>query len=209
LTGHVYLDGPPPARKEIDISGNPMAMAAVPGPIFDDSLVVSRDGGLANVVISISGPLPADHEYPSPPPAIMDEHYCTYTPHVVAAMMGQQMVLRNRDGIPHYSHALNSATAIGFNSPVPGLGNRTIEAFPAVDTFEVRSDLFPWMHAWVRVLDNPFFDVSRSDGSFLIKDLPAGKYTVHAWHEVLGEREKEITVGGGEPVAVDFTFEGK
>jgi len=57
------------------------------------------------------------------------------------------------------------------------------------------------------VLENPFFDVTRSDGAYSIKDLPPGKYTVHAWHEVLGEMEKEIEVTGGEPVVVDFTFE--
>ena len=124
-------------------------------------------------------------------------------------MMGQPLVMRNTDRIPHLSHSVNSATAIGFNSPVPGIGVRTIEPFPAVDTFEVRSDLYPWMHAWVRVLDNPFFDVTRNDGSFSIKDLPPGKYTVHAWHETLGELEKEITVTGGEPAVLDLTFEAK
>ncbi len=209
LTGHVYVEGNIPARHQIDISAYPIAVATTPGPIFDDSVVVNRDGTLANVVISITGPLPADHVYPTPPPVVMDQRYCTFRPHVVAAMIGQPLVLRNSDNFPHLSHALNSATAIGFNSPVPGNAVRTIEPFPAVDTFEVRSDLFPWMRGWVRVLDNPFFDVTRSDGAFSIKDLPPGKYTLHAWHEVFGEMEKEIEVTGGEPAVVDFTFEAK
>ncbi|HEY8751504.1 MAG TPA: carboxypeptidase regulatory-like domain-containing protein [Tepidisphaeraceae bacterium] len=209
LTGHVYLEGSRPNRQEIDVRAYPAAMASMPGPIFDESIVVNRDGTLANVVVSISGPLPADHAYPSPPQVVLNQRYCSFSPHVVAAVIGQQMMLKNADRIPYNAHAVNSATAIGFNSPTPGIGPRTIEAFPAVDTFEVRSDLFPWMHAWVRVLDNPFFDVTRSDGSFSIKDLPPGKYTLHAWHESLGDREKEITVDGGEPVVVDFAFEAK
>jgi hypothetical protein len=209
LTGHVYIEGRIPARRQIDIRAYPQAIASTPGPIFDDSVVVNRDGTLANVVISITGPLPADHVYPNPPPVVMDQRYCTFKPRVVAAVIGQQLILRNSDNFPHLSHALNSATAIGFNSPVPGNAVRNVEPFPASDTFEVRSDLFPWMHGYVRVLDNPFFDVTRSDGAYSVKDLPPGHYTLHAWHEVLGELEKEIEVTGGEPAVVDFTFDVK
>jgi uncharacterized protein (DUF2141 family) len=66
--------------------------------------------------------------------------------------------------------------------------------------------MHPWMHAWVRVFDHPYFDVTRSDGTFLIKNLPPGTYHLHAWHESLGDQEKMITVNGGEPLSVDFTF---
>jgi hypothetical protein len=209
LTGHVYFNGHRPRRRQIDLTGYPLAIASMPGPIYDESLVVNRDGTLANVVISVTGLLPADHTYPSPPPVVMDLRYCTFTPHVVAAVIGQKMILRDSDRIPHLTHAVNSATAVAFNSPAPGVGTRTVEPFPATDTFELRSDLYPWMHAWVRVLENPFFDVTRTDGSFNIKDLPPGTYTLHAWHEALGELEKEITVTGGEPAVIDFTFDAK
>jgi len=36
--------------------------------------------------------------------------------------------------------------------------------FQTVETFKVRCDLHPWMSALVRVLPNPFFDVTAGDG---------------------------------------------
>src|SRR5881628_2750829 len=35
-----------------------------------------------------------------------------------------------------------------------------------------------WMHAWLGVLPHSFFGVSGSDGSFAIKGLPPGTYTI-------------------------------
>lgn len=209
VTGHVYFGGPIPSRRLADLGGFPRNLIEAPGPIYDESLVVGRDGSMANVVISISGALPAGHAMPTPPPVVLDQKYCAFVPHVVAAMVGQQLVLHSSDRLPHFSHAVNSLTAPTFNTPLPATGPRVIDTFQGVETFEVRSDVHPWMQAWVRVLDNPYFDVSRADGGYSIKDLPPGTYTLRAWHETLGEQEKQITVTGGEAVVVDFTFDGK
>jgi hypothetical protein len=63
-----------------------------------------------------------------------------------------------------------------------------------------------WMHAWVGVLPHPFFATSGPDGSFTIKNLPAGTYTIEAWHEKAGVQQQTVTVGAGETKTADFTF---
>jgi len=62
------------------------------------------------------------------------------------------------------------------------------------------------MHAWVGVLPHPFYSTSGADGSFSIKNLPAGTYTIEAWHEKAGVQQATVTVGAGETKTADFTF---
>ena len=63
-----------------------------------------------------------------------------------------------------------------------------------------------WMHAKVFVMDNPFFAVSGEDGSFSIKGLPAGTYTLEAWHEKLGTKTGTVTVAANGAATTSFTF---
>jgi hypothetical protein len=62
------------------------------------------------------------------------------------------------------------------------------------------------MVAWVGVMDNPFFSVTKADGSFEIKDLPAGKYDIEAWHEKLGTQKFTVEVTADEAKVLDITF---
>jgi hypothetical protein len=63
------------------------------------------------------------------------------------------------------------------------------------------------MSAYIAVFDHPFFGVSDADGKWTIKNLPDGEYTLHAWHEKLGEQDKKVTIKDGKPAeAIEFSF---
>jgi len=66
-----------------------------------------------------------------------------------------------------------------------------------------------WMHAWLGVLTHPFYGVSGADGSFSIKGLPPGTYTIEAWQEKYGTQTASVTVAGSETKTQDFTVAGK
>jgi hypothetical protein len=72
---------------------------------------------------------------------------------------------------------------------------------------KVKCDVHPWMIAWVVVTEGPAA-VSGADGTFVIRGVPAGTYTVAAWHERLGEKTAQVAVPASGEVAVDFTFGG-
>ena len=61
-----------------------------------------------------------------------------------------------------------------------------------------KCDVHGWMNAYVGVLDHPYFAVSKEDGSFEIKGLPPGTYTIEAWHEKLGATTQSVTIGAKE-----------
>ena len=63
-----------------------------------------------------------------------------------------------------------------------------------------------WMHANVAVLPHPFFAVTSDNGTFEIKGLPPGTYEIEAWHEKLGTRTMNVTVGEGESKTADFSY---
>jgi len=53
------------------------------------------------------------------------------------------------------------------------------------------------MSAIILVLDNPFFAVPSPDGHYQIENIPAGKYTLVAWHERSEQvgHQVDVTVG--------------
>jgi hypothetical protein len=59
------------------------------------------------------------------------------------------------------------------------------------------------------VRPDPFFAVSGPDGSFTIKDLPPGTYTIEAWHEKFGTQTATVTIAGTESKTANFTFAAK
>ena len=62
------------------------------------------------------------------------------------------------------------------------------------------------MNAFAGVLAHPFYATTGADGSFTIKGLPPGTYTLEAWHEKYGTQTATVTVAGAESKTVAFTF---
>ena len=72
----------------------------------------------------------------------------------------------------------------------------------------VKCNVHPWMKSYIGVLRHPFFAITGADGSFEIKGLPPGDYTIEAWHEKYGAMQQKVTVGAKETKQADFTIKG-
>jgi len=209
ITGVVKLDGKAPEAKPIDMSGVKECNDLHADPVYDETVVVSDKGELANVVVSIKADEAAAlGGTASSEPAVLDQSGCQYVPHVLAMMVGQKVVIKNDDPFLHNVHSL-SQTNPGFNFGQPNKdpGKEAPEQPRVPENIKVKCDVHPWMGAWLIVLDHPFFSVSKDDGTFAIAipNVPDGDYTITAWHEKYGEQEGKATVKDGK-AEVNFTF---
>jgi len=211
ISGTVKLDGPAPHQRPIDMSKDPScAQSRAGAPAAAENVVVGANGGLANVVVYIShglsSPVPVSSK-----PVTFEQKGCQYVPHVVAVNPGQHMTILNRDNTMHNIHP----------DPKPGGGNTAFNRSqlgggPALDVawsaeevaIPVKCNVHPWMHAFIVVVKGPN-TVSNNNGSFKLENLPPGTYTLTAWHETYGTATQTVTIAGGKPVTVDFTFKAK
>ncbi|HKR07719.1 MAG TPA: hypothetical protein VJS39_00900, partial [Gemmatimonadaceae bacterium] len=69
---------------------------------------------------------------------------------------------------------------------------------------EVVCEQHPWTHAWIAVLDHPYYAQTSNTGTFTIDGIPAGKYRVRAWHPALGFSDDSVTVSAGLQTTVAF-----
>jgi len=56
------------------------------------------------------------------------------------------------------------------------------------------------------VLNTSHYAVSGEDGSYSIKGLPPGKYTLTAWQEQYSQQSQDVTISGSETKTANFTF---
>jgi hypothetical protein len=73
------------------------------------------------------------------------------------------------------------------NPLLPPMGNQPY-SFNREQTIPqpVSCNIHPWMKGYVLPRSNPYFAVSAADGSFTIKNLPAGEHEFQVWHEAVG-----------------------
>jgi hypothetical protein len=213
ITGSVKLSGAAPHMKGIDMSKDPYCSKAhESSPATMENVMVGSNGGLQNVVLYISDGLSGDaaNAVPSEEPTF-DQHNCMYVPHVIAVDVNQKFKVTTSDQTTHNIHPLPAPGGgnIGWNKSQPP-GAPPIEASwkaPEV-AISVKCNIHPWMHGWHVVVKGPYA-ITDGNGSYTIKNVPPGSYTVTAWQEEYGTQTQKVTVAGGAAGKADFTFKGK
>ena len=63
------------------------------------------------------------------------------------------------------------------------------------------------LKSWIVVHESSLHAMSDENGAFSIPDIPAGSYTVKAWHEDLGVQEAKVTIQPDKEASTEFNFE--
>ena len=209
ITGKVKLKGTPKPEVKIDMSGQPFCQKAQEGKtVTTRHFVVSPDKGLANVFVYIkegARKTPASGAQP-----VLDQVGCMYEPYVLGAVAGQQIKIRNSDATLHNVHA-TPVNNPEFNFAQPVKGQESEKAFEKPEVLvRMKCDVHQWMFAYIGVVDHPYFAVTDKDGSFKISNLPAGDYTIEAFHQKIGKmgaKSQKIKVSDSDKKTVDFELE--
>ena len=191
---------PKPLRMDSDPLCKPEPGATI------EALLVGPNQGLQNVFVYVKDGLGA-RTYATPAtPVMLDQKGCQYVPHVFGVQAGQTVQVSNSDPVIHNVHAIPQVNR-EFNLSQPPKVPPAPRVFttPEVGVL-VKCDVHGWMNAYANVVAHPFFAVTKEDGSFEIKGLPPGSYTLEAWHERLGTQTLAITVDGKSPAKVAMTF---
>jgi plastocyanin len=202
ITGTVTLAGKPPAPQPVNTSADPNCMA----PITTEDVVVGKGSTLQNVFVYVKDGL-GTLAFPVPAtPAVLSQDGCMYRPRVLGMQVGQTLELLNGDDTLHNVHAVPMKNA-EFNLGQPFKGFKHTRIF---STHEVlvpfKCDVHRWMVAYVGVVEHPFFAVTGTSGTFELKGLPPGTYTIEAVHEKLGTQTRTVTLEpkGAQDVAFSF-----
>lgn len=214
VAGTIAFTGTPPAPKKIDTSADPVCGKESPN-LTEESAVI-KDGKVANVFVYVKDGTLADGtkfaEYafdPASQAITLDQHGCHYRPHVLGIQTNQKLTITNSDPTQHNIH-FTPKNNPEWNQSQPN-------GAPAIERTFARSEVLvpvkcnqhPWMKSYIGVLKHPYFSVSGEDGSYSIKGLPAGTYTVAAWREGGAngtEKTMSVTVPASGSAKADFAF---
>ena len=205
LRGAVRVVGIAPDAQPLQMGADPYCAANADAGSINESLMVNPNKTLKNAFVYIKSGLEGRTYIPPAAAAVLDQKGCRYHPHMIGLQVGQPLEIVNSDSTLHNVHGLPKDSQ-EFNLGMPLKGMKIKRTFSAPEIgVKVRCDIHPWMLAYACVLPHPFFAVTGEDGSFELKNLPVGQYTLAVWHETMGAKEISVTVGEGETIQ-DVSF---
>jgi plastocyanin len=199
LTGRFVIDGKPPAPVTIEATKDQQVCGK--HKLFDEGLLVDKDGGIANVVIMLKTkgvPVAPSYESSATDKVVLDNKNCRFEPHISVVRTSQTLELKNSDPIGHNSK-IDPLTNPGINPILPAGGDPVLHKFASEEGVPVKvgCNIHPWMGGYLVVRKDPYAAVSDSSGKFTIKDLPAGKELEFAlWEEHPGYLKGATFKGG-------------
>ncbi len=206
ITGKVMFEGDAPKPRRLNMGADEDCKTTQDGPIYSEQVVVNDNQTLKNVFVWVRNGLEGKQFATPSEKVVIDQHGCVYVPHVVGAMVGQTVSVTNSDPMLHNVHPLPRSNNEWNKSQASG-ASAIEETFSKPELMiPVKCNIHPWMRAYVNVSPHPFFAVTGDDGSFEIRGLPPGTYTIEVVQEKYGNQTLEVTVGDGETKDVTLTY---
>lgn len=204
IAGVVTFAGTAPKPRPLPMESDPLCVSEPRAT--SELLVVGPGNGLKNVFVYVKDGLGTRRYAVPTTPVLLDQKGCRYIPHVFGAQVGQTVLVSNSDPLVHNVHALPKNNR-EFNFGQPAKTPAVTRVFDQAEIgLPFKCDVHGWMNAYVNVVPHPFYAVTQDDGSFEIKGLPAGSYTLELWHERLGAQTVPVTVDAAAPAKVNASF---
>lgn len=215
ITGKVTFEGalPEDAIEHISITKNPEVCGTGAREVV---WVDVKDGALRGVFVFIDKikegkkwAVPREGKF------LIDQKGCRFRPWAQVIKPGP-ITIRNSDA--GVLHNINTREMIGvekgrivkrtlFNFGQPDPGDISEKLKPRRSHFiAVNCEAHNFMFGFMMAPKHPYAVVVGEDGSYTIKDVPPGKYTVKAWHPRFGVKKTKLAIKAGESADLKFAF---
>ncbi len=233
ITGKVTLTGGKPTPKAFNLVTFPDPVycgriSTGTGWRLLKEFDIGPDGGLKDVVVLLAN-VPKGKPFVFTPPTI-EARDCRFLPFVATVRDKHDVIVINMDPVMHDIQAYetsNLGPRVLFNTPLPmnphhrrDVGANSHEHLAGTPMkenitltknrriFVMQCGFHAYMEAWGLAVDNPYYALTRQDGTFEITDVPAGDYTLVAWHPQAGPMmERQVTVTPSGTVTAAFQFQ--
>lgn len=143
-----------------------------------------------------------------PPPkehARLDQKFTQFTHRVLPVLVGTTVDFTNHD--PIYHNVFSDSIVNQFDLGRRGNGETASMTFKKPEVpVKIFCEIHAKMQSNILVLQNPYFRVVKPGETFKLEKVPAGTYTLAAWHDYWQPVSKEITVRAGEKTKADLTL---
>jgi len=182
ITGTVKWSGARPQPVTLPITKNPDICAPNGNRTRDlERIVIAPDGAVENTVVYLKG-VTSGKTWDLPEARrSLDQKNCRYIPHVMLVPRGGDLSMKNSDPILHNIHMTGVAL---YNLPFPIKDKVIQRPFQRDGVVDLKCDAgHVWMNSELLVVDHPYYAITDQRGNFKITGVPAGTYTIEAWHE--------------------------
>ena len=166
--------------------------AACTGALAADlsAVVKDQDGKALEDAVVIAVPADGARMPTAVPktPEIIDQVDKEFVPHVKPIFVGSSVAFPNHDEIRHQVYSFSPAKL--FELPLYAGSPAKPVVFDKPGVVILGCNIHDWMIGYVYVSESPWFAKTGKDGTARLEDLPAGRYSVRAWHPRLEGDDK-------------------
>jgi hypothetical protein len=192
ITGFVKFPGETPPRNMFANASDPNCPRGIPQ---NHLLVKQETRGLKNAFVILDR-----HDRRVMPTRLQAELAtvgCELLPRVQWVPLGTSLSVADRDRAVHHIHAVQADNTV-FEAELASDSPPVRRPLVTPGLYKVNCDKHPWERAWICVSPHDSVALTDAEGRFLIKNVPAGRYHIRAWHE--GWQEK----GGSRDGRMEF-----
>ena len=169
----------------------------------EDYVVDPSSKGVANAFAYVTTPKGSNPDAEAALASVaeveIDQKGCRFVPHAVALHKSQKLAFKSSDPVGH--NIRYTSFGVGALNQMLAPQGQMAVSFPGAEKnpVELHCDIHPWMNGYFMIFDHTFFAVTKADGSFEIKGVPAGTQKVIVRQEKTGF----VTPGARNGVAVE------
>ena len=166
-------------------------------------VVVEGQAKGSNVVVYLEG-VAGTFQPPMKRPE-MNHLNLAFKPPVLPILKGTTVNFPNSD--PVFHSAFSTSLSNPFELGVYGEGSEKSLKFWNPGEVEIFCHIHPYMHAFILVLENPYFTVAGANGVYTLSGVPKGIYFLKAWQGFLrATGNKKVIIDGKQEAIVNLVL---